>query len=83
MKAIRCDSLTPAQCRMARAALGLSVVDAAKASLVSKGTINRLESGTDIKPVLRAALRSMFEERGLVFTGTGVETRLSEEGLAA
>jgi len=67
------DSITAAQCRMARAGLGLSVTDASKASLVSRASITRLESGSEIKPVLRSALRAAFERLGAVFTESGVE----------
>jgi DNA-binding XRE family transcriptional regulator len=67
------DTLTAAQCRMARAGLGLSITEASKASLVSRATITRFESGTEIKPVLRSALRAAFERLGAVITDSGVE----------
>lgn len=65
--------MTPAQCRMARAGLGLSLTEASKVSLVSRATITRFESGSEIKPVLRSALRAAFERLGAVFTESGVE----------
>lgn len=65
--------LTAAQCRMARAGLGLSIIEASEASLVSRATIARFESGSDIKPVLRSALRVAFERLGAVMTDSGVE----------
>lgn len=67
------DTLTAAQCRMARAGLGLSITEASKASLVSRATITRFESGNEIKPVLRSALRAAFERLGAVITDSGVE----------
>lgn len=67
------DSLTVAQCRMARAGLGLSIIEASKASLVSRATITRFESGSEIKPVLRSALRAAFERLGAVITDSGIE----------
>jgi predicted transcriptional regulator len=67
------DSLTAAQCRMARAGLGLSITEASKASLVSRATISRFESGSEIKPVLRSALRAAFERLGAIITDNGVE----------
>lgn len=67
------DGMTPAQCRMARAGLGLSLTEASKVSLVSRATITRFESGSEIKPVLRSALRAAFERLGAVFTESGVE----------
>lgn len=69
----RNDTLTAAQCRMARAGLGLSITEASKASLVSRATITRFESGSEIKPVLRSALRAAFERLGAVITDSGVE----------
>ena len=72
------DTLTAAQCRMARAGLGLSVTSAAGASKVSRASIVRFENGSDIKLVLRQALRSAFEKRGAVFTQAGVEITVSE-----
>ncbi len=67
------DTLTSTQCRMARAGLGLSVIEISRVSLVSRATIARFESGHDIKPVLRYALRAAFEREGVAFTETGVE----------
>lgn len=67
------DTLTPAQCKMARAGLGLSITEASKTSLVSRATITRFESGNEIKPVLRSALRAAFERLGAVITENGVE----------
>ena len=67
------DTLTAAQCRMARAGLGLSITEASKASLVSRATLTRFESGNEIKPVLRSALRAAFERLGAIITNSGVE----------
>src|SRR3954470_21651004 len=64
-------TLTAAQCRMARAGLGLSITEASKVSLVSRATITRFESGSEIKPVLRSALRAAFERLGAVMTDSG------------
>jgi hypothetical protein len=66
-------TISPAQCRMARAGLGLSVSEASKVSLVSRATITRFESGREIKPVLRSALQAAFERLGAVFTDHGVD----------
>ena len=78
MESVVVDTLTAAQCRMARAGLGLSVTDAARASLVSRASIIRFENGSDLKSVLRQALRAAFEKRGAVFTQVGVEIVNSE-----
>ena len=77
------DTLTPAQCRMARAGLGLSITEASKASLVSRATITRFESGSEIKPVLRSALRAAFERLGAVITDSGVEIAQKRAGEGA
>ena len=79
----RIDTITAAQCRMARAGLGLSITEASKASLVSRASITRFESGSEIKPVLRSALRAAFERLGVVFTDTGVAITQSGEGEGA
>jgi hypothetical protein len=76
----RSDAITAAQCRMARAGLGLSITEASKVSLVSRATITRFESGSEIKPVLRSALRAAFERLGVVFTESGVESLTAGEG---
>jgi predicted transcriptional regulator len=77
------DTLTAAQCRMARAGLGLSITEASKASLVSRATITRFESGSEIKPVLRSALRAAFERLGAVITDSGVEIASKRKGEGA
>jgi predicted transcriptional regulator len=77
------DAITAAQCRMARAGLGFSITEASKVSLVSRATIARFESGSEIKPVLRSALRAAFERLGVVFTESGVEITHSGGGEGA
>jgi hypothetical protein len=74
------DTLTAAQCRMARAGLGLSIIEASRASLVSRSSITRFESGAEIKPVLRSALRGAFERLGVVVTDSGVEIAQGQGG---
>ncbi len=75
MEKTRVDTLTASQCKMARAGLGLSVTEASKVSLVSRASITRFESGGDIKPVLRSALRVAFERLGAFFTENGDHVR--------
>lgn len=58
---------------MAWAGLGLSITEASCESLVSRATITRFESGREIKPVLRSALRAAFERLSAVMTASGVE----------
>ena len=77
------DTLTAAQCRMARAGLGLSITEASKASLVSRAISTCFESGSEIKPVLRLALRAAFERLSVVITDSGVEIASKREGEGA
>ena len=65
---------------MARAGLDLPITETSKASLVSRATITRFESGSEIKPVLRFALRTAFERLGAEFTHSGVEIARKTEG---
>ena len=55
------------QCRMARAALQMSVLDLAAAAKVAAGTVVRMEAGEELKPRTVEAMRRAFEERGIVF----------------
>ena len=73
MESIDHESLTSAQCRMARAALSVSIDRAAERSRVSRASITRFEHGDEIRPVLRMALRAFFEQSGVTFTTRGVE----------
>lgn len=75
-----CYELTPAQSRMARAALALGVRDLAAAAKVSPDTIARLERGDRLRPGTLAAIRAALEEAGAVFLdanggGPGVRLR--------
>lgn len=74
------DLLSPTQCRMARAALSMSIDKAAAVSMVSRASITRFESGSEIRPILRAALRTVFEQAGVVFTSRGVEVASDPKG---
>ena len=71
-----------AQCRMARAALGLGVRDLAGLASVSPNTIARLERGEDLRPATIAAIRAALESAGVDFIpenggGPGVRLRKS------
>ena len=54
--------MTPAQCRMARAALELGVRDLAQAAQVSTNTVTRLERGEALQPRTVAAIRAALED---------------------
>ena len=77
------------QLRMARAALNLTVRDAAEATGVSHDTIIRIEAGQELKPSTIAKVRTALEAAGIAFIdpdgdGPGVRLRPSgprDEGL--
>jgi transcriptional regulator with XRE-family HTH domain len=58
----------PAQSRMARAALKLSVRDLAKRAKVATGTIVRLEAGETLQPRTLEAIQHALEKAGVEFT---------------
>ena len=55
------------QCKMARAALGLSAQDLAAQSGVGYATVARFESGSKISDESRERMRSKLEELGAEF----------------
>lgn len=62
------DTLTPLQCRMARAGLHWSIERLAHESGVSKGTIANFEQGhSKLIQSTRAALRQSLENAGMGF----------------
>lgn len=68
--------LTRQQCRMARAALGLSVRELAKLADVSPNTITRLERGEVLHRRTARVIRSVLENQGIEFIAE------AEQGLA-
>lgn len=75
--------MTPAQCRMARAALQLGVRQLAALAEVSPNTIARLERGEELYPRTLAAIRSALEVAGIIFVaenGEGAGVRLRKDG---
>ena len=68
------DSLSPAQCRMARAALQWSLEQAGAAAGVSRRTVLRFENDhRDIQPELIANLRRAYEAAGVRFIEKGAD----------
>lgn len=61
--------MTPAQCRMARAALGLGVRDLAAVAQVGVATVSRFEAGGGAQVRTVDAIRTAFEARGVTFVG--------------
>jgi transcriptional regulator with XRE-family HTH domain len=60
--------MNPAQSRMARAALKLTVRELAKMAQVATGTIVRLEAGETLQPRTIDVIRNALEKAGVVFT---------------
>lgn len=66
--------ISPAQLRMARAALGLSVRELAERSKVAESTIHRFEAGRGgMQTGTLLRLQSALEEAGVIFLGAGVD----------
>lgn len=78
--------LTPAQCRMARAALQIGVRDLARLAALSAMTVTRFENARSSgAPETQAALRAALEAAGIAFIeanggGPGVRLREREPG---
>lgn len=69
------------QCRMARAALGLTVKQLTEMSGVSHDTVVRFEGGQELKPRTVAAIRQALEAAGVQFidqNGMGPGARLRD-----
>ena len=60
--------MLPVQCRMARAALGLSAVKLAAAARVARQTIVRFERGKKIRLSTVTSIRQVLEAAGVEFT---------------
>ncbi|MAW86476.1 MAG: transcriptional regulator [Phyllobacteriaceae bacterium] len=73
--------MTPAQCRMARAAIEIGVRELAEMASVSTNTISRFEKGEPLKDRTVAAIRSALEAAGVRFieeNGGGPGVRLAK-----
>jgi len=76
--------MSPMQCRMARAALGLGVRELAAAAKVSVDTVARFERGENLKERTIEALQRVFETAGVEFideNGGGPGVRLRKRQL--
>jgi len=76
--------LTPAQVKMARAALGWSVRDLGERVGVAGNTVSRFENGTDSRSSTLRNIQRVFEDAGIEFIsenggGVGVRFREREE----
>jgi transcriptional regulator with XRE-family HTH domain len=75
--------MTPAQCRMARAALEMEIRELAGRAKVATGTIVRLERGEALKERTIDAIQAALEAAGVEFTDgdqPGVRLRKSSGG---
>jgi len=73
--------ITSAQCRAARALVGLSQQELADQSAVSKRTIASFELGQAILPAMKLALRHSLEAKGVIFiaeNGEGPGVRMKK-----
>lgn len=59
-------TVTPLQCRMARAALNLSVRDLARQAGIPATTLSRFENGQPASPERLSRLRFVLEETGII-----------------
>lgn len=76
--------ISPAQLRMARAALDLGVRDVAKLAGVGPNTVSRYENGADARGSTIMRLQRALEQAGVVFLdenggGPGVRLRNREQ----
>jgi transcriptional regulator with XRE-family HTH domain len=72
--------ISGAQCRMARAGLGIGVRELAEMAKVSTNTITRLEAGEQLKERTIDAVREALGRMGVTFTNgdePGVKLRKS------
>lgn len=75
--------ITPKQCKMARAGLGIGVRELAEMALVSTNTVTRFERGEELKPRTVDALQSALESAGIEFipeNGGGAGVRMRKDG---
>lgn len=63
--------ISAAQCRMARAALGLSLRELAKVAGVSVNTLSRVESDGNVTSRTLAKVQHILAEQGVVFRRDG------------
>jgi transcriptional regulator with XRE-family HTH domain len=73
--------MSPRQCRIARAALGLSVRELGEIAQVRAATISHFESGGDSYRSTVDKLQLALEARGVVFIGKGETSLAGGEGV--
>jgi transcriptional regulator with XRE-family HTH domain len=78
------NSMLVVQFRMARAALGLGIVEFAELANVSTNTLVRYERGDDLKQSTVDHLQTVLEDAGIIFiseNGDGPGIRLKKPAL--
>jgi transcriptional regulator with XRE-family HTH domain len=68
--------MTPAQCKMARAALGLGMRELAQRAKVSPNTISRFERGEELRARNVDAIQASLERSGVMFISENIGVRL-------
>jgi DNA-binding transcriptional regulator YiaG len=64
-------TMSPTQCRMARAALNMSSSDLAGAAKIGVNTLSRFEQRADVRHSSVVALQAALEAAGASFVGSG------------
>ena len=65
--------VTPEQCRMARAGLGLGIRELAESARVSVGTVTRFEAGQSVPDMTVGLFRKALERAGVEFVSDGAD----------
>lgn len=73
--------ISPLQCRMARAAVGMSIADLAKASGVREMTISSFENGADSRRSTIDKIQAALEEAGATFIAAGEASLVGGQGV--
>jgi hypothetical protein len=77
-RSVRNESVTPAQCRMARAALRIGVRELAAMAKVAPGSVARFEAGLSLHERTIAAMHTALERAGIEFDVGNGSVRLRE-----
>jgi len=63
--------MLPVQCRLARVAVGWTVLQLATAAAVTAGKVSKFELGRSVGPTTIAAIQRALEAEGVVFIAAG------------
>lgn len=78
---IRCNTMTPVQSRMARAALGWRTADVADVAQVSRVTVARFELGQTMAADTVSAIRAAYEAHGVILIADGESSQRGGVGV--